>query len=161
MKETTESAAATAVAVKATYKTVVELKNVLVNVPGLNDKFMKHFPEHELIVDGEIVTVSERYRRGDKINGIFLTRNFFIEKEMISEYGQEMVANVTVVEKTDRYRNNEKFLIIDIRPTARPYYLPKAEWTLAFGSPKSDNCNLPIPIPGTDRFVTFKKRNQR
>lgn len=148
------------VVVKATYKTIAELKNVLVNVPGLNDKFMKYFPEHELIVDGQVVAVPERYRRGDKLNGVFLTRNFFIEKDMISEYGQEMVADVTVVEKTDHHRGDEKFLIIDIRPTRRPYFLPKAEWTFAFGSPKSNNCDLPVPIPGTDRFVTFKKRNQ-
>lgn len=153
-----EKSETTATVVRATYKTIIELNNILVTVPGMNDKFMKHLPEHELLVEGEIVTVPERYRRGDKINGVFLTRNFYIEKEMIALLSQEMVANVTVVEKTDHYRNDEKFLIIDIRPAKRPFCFPKAELTLAFGSPNSNGCLYSIRIPGTDRFITFKKR---
>lgn len=156
--ETTATSAA--VAVKASYKTIIELNNVLVTIPGMNDKFMKYLPEHELLVEGEIVVVPERYRRGDKINGVFLTRNFFIEKEMIALLSQEMVANVKVVEKTDHYRNDEKFLIIDIRPAKRPFCFPKAELTFAFGSPNSDGCLYSIRIPMTDRFITFKKRNR-
>lgn len=158
--ETTEKSATAATVVRASYKKLIELNNVLVNVPGLSDKFMKYLPEHEILVEGKIVPVPEHYRRGDKINGVFLTRNFFIDKEMISEYGQQMVANVTVVEKTDHYRNDEKFLIIDIRPNTRPYYLPKAELIFSFGSPNSSGCLYSIRIPNTDRFVAFKKRQR-
>ncbi len=132
------------ITVKASYKTLATIKNVLVKVPGANDKYMKFIREHEMLVDGKSVNIPDHYRRGDLFNGRFLTRHFYIGAEGITEYPQQLIATVDLVEKIDE---RGSFLILDIHPSGE-----KPEYKLAIGCPTGD-----FKIPGTDKWVDFKK----
>jgi len=130
-----------------TYKTLAKINHVVVNVPGASDKYMKFIREHTLETANGTIDVPEHYRRGDKFNGRFLTRHFYIGAEGITEYPQEIVATVEVVEKTNE---DGKFLILNIHP--RPKGMIGKNFRLSFGCPAGD-----FQIPGTEKWVAFKR----
>jgi len=144
---------ATATKVNATYRTISEYMNVLTNIPGTNDPHMRFISGHEIILGGETTPIPSHYRRGDLINRRFLTRNFFIDPTMVGEKIQKMVVNIAVIEKTDHSRNNQRTLILDIRPVEEYLNLEKAEWLVSLNSPTGDT-----ETPNTGRFISFKKR---
>ena len=139
--------------VNASYKKIVGFRNVLINVPGANDKHMKYISGHAIEVEGSAVLIPGYYRRGDIIDGEFLTKNFFLMTSP-QEKSQKMVTDIEVIEKTDHFRGNKKTLLLDIRPTKNSFDLSTAEWDISIGSPAGD-----IKIPETDRFIAFKKRS--
>jgi len=127
------------------YRILGTFTNVLVTVPGANDPFMKFIQAHTFDTEKGLVEVPEHYRRGDKFNGRWLTRHFYLDPEDRAEYAQEMIAKVVVIEK-----NNEdgKFLIINITP----YGKGTGQLRLSFGCPTGN-----FEIPGTGKWVAFKK----
>ena len=137
--------------VNATYRNILTKMNVLVNVPGSNDEHMKFIGGHEIVVGGETITIPSHYRRGDIINGNFVTRNFFFSA-ILDERSTKMIAIVTVVEKTDHSRGGKKSIILDIHPNTRCYDLDKVETILAIGAKEGD-----VLVPGSDKFIAFKK----
>jgi len=139
--------------VNASYKKIVALHNVLINVPGTNDKHMKYIPEHSIEVEGNAIPIPGYYRRGDIINGEFLTKNFFLTAPPL-EKSQKIVADIKVIEKIDHARGDKKTLLLDVQPTKNYLNLSKAEWDISLGSPTGD-----IEIPGTGRFIAFKKKS--
>ncbi len=144
--------------VNATYKNLITLKNVLANVPGSNDKHRKLIPAHKIVVSSKTIDIPEHFRRGDLIEGVFVTRNIFLSMflgKFQAEKSQKMLTTVTVVEKTDHSRHNKRTLILDIyvHGGVGCMELDKAEYILAIGTTGGD-----FPIPGTSKFVTFKKK---
>jgi len=142
--------------VNASYRNIRTFDNVIVNVPGTKDKHMKTIFGHQIIVDGKMILVPDHFRRGDIIEGYFVTRNIFPKdiflKIFDEEKSQKMVAKVTVVEKTDHSRGDHKSLILDIYPDGDAD-LEKGEFILAIGTTAGE-----FPIPYTSKFITFKKR---
>jgi len=140
--------------VNASYRTILVVTNVLVNVPGSNDKYMKLIPEHSIIVDDKPlpVIVPQHFRRGDIIDGTFLTKHFFLNGNTLGQKAQKMVTNVFVVEKIDHSKGDKESLILNIYPAAEPTILGKAEWKISLGAEIGD-----IKIPETNRYIAFNK----
>jgi len=143
--------------VNASYRNIGTFDNVIVNVPGTNDKHRKTIYAHQIIIDGKTIMISDHFRHGDIIEGHFVTRNIFpaggvSQKRFREEKGQKMIARVTVVEKTDHSRGDHKSLILDIHLNDA-LDLEKGELILAIGTTAGE-----FPIPYTGKFVTFKKR---
>jgi hypothetical protein len=139
--------------VNATYRNLLTKTNVLVNIPGKNDKHMKFIGKHEIVVEGKTIPVPSHFRRGDIINGNFVTRNFFFNGNLIDEKSQKVVATVTVVEKTDHSRGDKKSLILDIHPKVNCYDMDRVETILTIGATEGD-----VSIPETDKFIAFRPK---
>ncbi len=135
--------------VNASYEIVATFKNVKLRVPGENDKHLKFIPEHEIInSENEIIAIPDHYRRGDIINGNFLTRRFYVDPSFLN---QTIVANeVRLVSKIDMARN-KVCLIIDI--IKHDLEKIKPQYVLKCGSPL--NGENSYQIPGTNKHVRF------
>lgn len=136
----------TGFAVNASYRVLVVKKNVLIKVPSAGDPHLKWMKPHNIKSLNGFHAVKEHYRRGDIFGGRFVTRRLFISPEFI---GEEIIATVKVVEKTDYQKKGERSLILEIYldtegpPTSR----------LKVGASTGD---YPIPgVPG--RFIKFEK----
>jgi hypothetical protein len=144
--------------VNASYRNIGTFNNVIVNVPGTNDKHRKMIYAHQIVVDDQTIFVPDHFRRGDIIEGYFVTRNIFPEslfqKKFQKEKSQKMVAKVTVVEKTDHSRGDQKSLILDIYLDGGCLDLEKGELILAIGTTAGE-----FPVPYTSKFIAFKKRS--
>lgn len=145
--------------VRATYVELITFMNVMVNIPGTNDKHRKFISDHEIVVDGnpDPIFIPAHFRRGDIIDGQFVTRHIYLDGTFPGKFQEEksmkMVANVTLVEKTDHNHGDKKSLIIDIHLIPECLNLTKAEWDLAIGTSTGD-----LPIPNTSKFIAFKSR---
>ena len=140
--------------VNASYRTILVITNVLVNVPGGNDKHMKLIPKHSIIVDDKPlpIIVSQHFRRGDIIDGQFLTKHFFLDENILGQKAHKMVANIFVVEKIDHSKGDKESLILNIYPTDESTILDKAEWKISLGAEIGD-----VKIPETKRYIAFNK----
>lgn len=132
--------------------------NVMVNIPGTNDKHRKFIPAHEIVVEGKDypIPIPAHFRRGDIIDGHFVTRHIYLDGTFLGKFqeekSQKVVANVTLVKKTDHI-NGEKSLIIDIHLIPEHLDLTRAEWKMAIGVLTGG-----YPIPKTKKFIAFKPR---
>lgn len=151
MSTTTE----TVTVVNANFEILAKYENVSVYYPNAkNDKFLKLIAAHQIQVPGtqKPVTIPEHFRRGDVIDGQFVTKHFFINKNL---QGNDIIADIEVVEKTNHFLNNSKTLILNI--TAKPTVARanRPEWKIKIGTDK-----IPLEngyqIPNTEKYITFE-----
>lgn len=136
----------TATAVQASYEILAVYDKVLLRVPALTDPHMKFLPSHGILVDGKNINVASHYRRGDKFGDKFVTKNYYLDRDMT---GKNIVATVKVVGKTDMFKA-EVSLILDIYPDLSGS-LP--EFRLKVGSPLGD---FSIPSDPT-KYIRFQE----
>ena len=144
--------------VNATFKTLGTYENVLVYYPSIkNDKYLKLIPEHSIEVPGleNPIHIPSHYRRGDIIDGRFVTKHFFTKYASDELRGEKRTAEVEVVLKTDHTKNDEQTIIINI---SRSAVGNKPEWRLKVGTDKTPVADG-YQIPGTEKFIAFEKAN--
>jgi len=138
--------------VNADFKTVVNYDNVLIKIPDpAKDKYFKFIAAHDISVNEQIVHNANRYRRGDKIDGQWITKYFSVDE---SHFGKDIIAKVEVVEKTDHTSHEAKTFILNIVPqnSAKP------QFRLKVGCDKKMDHNS-LYIPGTSKFINFEPIN--
>ena len=150
--ETTE---VKATQVNAQFETVGKYENVLIYFPGKNDKFLKFIPAHEIQVPNleKSVKVPAHFRRGDIIDGKFVTKHFFVDKKF---QGSNIIATIEVVSKIDHARQDNHTIILNITLPPTVARANQPEWKIKIGTDKVPEDNG-FKIPGTKKFITFQK----
>ncbi len=135
--------------VNASYEIIASFKKVKLRVPKVDDKHLKFIAEHQMVNgDKEIVKVPDHFRRGDIFNGIFLTRRFYVHRQLL---GQTIVADeVRVVSKIDMIKN-QVCLIVDIIKCDLNSL--ETKYILKCGTPSEAGTSF--KIPGTDKYISF------
>ncbi len=140
--------------VNATFNHLGNYNNVLVLFPdGKKDKFLKLIPAHSIQVPEEEdpIEIAAHFRRGDIIDGKFVTKHFFINEKL---QGSKIIVNVEVIEKTDHAREDSKSIILNITPA--DVNVQKPCWRLKVGTDKAPETDG-YQIPGTEKFIAFEK----
>ncbi|GEM_PF-1260021 len=134
--------------------------DVLIKVPPSNDLCLRLVPSHYLLVpkgkelkEGvEILCIPLHYRRTLTIeNGVQIFRNFYTDDEKF--LGEMVIADVTIQIKVDLISGKET-LVLDYE-NIRPKSLCRAAYELKIGTLSGQ-----VAIPGTPKFVNFKKLNK-
>lgn len=136
--------------VKASYKTLATFKNVEVWFPGDNDPHLKFVHAHTIKSEQGIRRIKPHFRRGDIINGKFITKNFYVDPQL---KGRTIVVDrVEVVLKTDYARAGQQTISLNITQDKIGESGLTAEFRLKVGSTKE---GFAIPdVPG--RFIRFE-----
>ena len=138
--------------IPAHYPIQATYKNVLIRVPNpANDKFFVLVPAHDIISNGTPVHNPDRYRRGDKISGEWVTKYYEINK---GHFGQNMIATVELVKKIDHARDDHETFILNIKPADDQKVRPS--WKMKVGTDKAGSETDTFKIPNTEMFVTFE-----
>jgi hypothetical protein len=152
-------------------ETIAVVEDAVMNIPGENDKFLTLIPEHEFAVaetkelkNLKILTVGDHYRRGDFYQGIMVTRNFYVPKELL---GKKILAWVFIKIKINLSDGSKKILL-DITPSLNPQDHPRN--VLKVGTENAlllkrcglikENGKTWIRIPETNRFITIEPKEQ-
>jgi len=144
--ETKEAAIVTATATATDYEVIASCENVLINIPSIDDRYLKFINKHQITTTTGPHTVNSHGRRGIIVDGAMVTVNYYLQ---LDQYGRKIVADkVNLVQRTNK---DGISIVIDvfcglkkknINPTHR----------LKVGSPFGE-----FPIPETERFIRFEK----
>ncbi|MCX6794918.1 MAG: hypothetical protein NTY31_02950 [Candidatus Falkowbacteria bacterium] len=143
--------------VDATFAHVDQAPNVLVKFPPVSDKCLLLCPEHFCLIpngktlsDGiQLIAVPAHYRRTLTLeNGIQLYRNFYSTNAQF--LGETVVADVTIQIKND-LMSRKKTLVLNYE-NIRPKSTCRATFGMKIGTDAGQ-----IPIPGSQKFIEFKK----
>ncbi|MFA5184440.1 MAG: hypothetical protein WC456_02825 [Patescibacteria group bacterium] len=141
--------------VNADFETLGRYENVLVYFPSSkNDKFLKLIPAHEIKTaeSEKVVKIPEHYRRGDIIDGKFVTKHFFLNQ---NNQGQNVIADIEIVKKTDHARNDAQAIILNITMKPKVARANRPEWKIKIGTDKIQESDG-YGIPGTKKFINFE-----
>lgn len=143
--------------VDANFTEKFKCPDVLVKVPPSNDLCLKLVPNHYLLVPKganlkngiEVLCIPLHYRRTLTIeNGARIFRNFYTDDAKL--LGEMVIADMTVQIKTDLI-SGKKTIVLDYE-NIRLKSTCRAAYELKIGAPSGQ-----VAIPGTSRFVSFKK----
>lgn len=142
--ETKEAAIVTATATD--YEIIASCENVLVNIPSIDDRYLKFINKHQIITTTGPHTVNSHGRRGIIVEKVMVTVNYYLQ---LDQYGHKNVADK--VNLIVRNNINGKSIIIDVFCSISKKNI-KPAYRLKIGSPTGE-----FPIPGTERFIRFEK----
>lgn len=139
-----------ATTVNAVYTTLATFENVLIFLPKQErDRYLKPISAHQIdLPDGKSISVAEHLRKGFLVDGQLVTGNFFITDKKYQ--GQTVLTNISVIQKTDLYRDGRKSLILDITLSTGTH----AQYKIQIGVP-DNGANNKFSVPGTKKFVQF------
>lgn len=129
------------------YLHVLEENGVIVDIPSRNDKHMKWIKSHDMLVQGKKQRIEGHYRRGDIVDGMFVTKNFYISPSLL---GKRIIGKCVVFSRIN-YFKGEISLVLDIYPDTED----SPRFKLKIGTPHGGDGA--IEIPQTNKFVKFEK----
>lgn len=98
--------------VRATYKTIYTLENVLVPIVNANAKYMRRDKKHIFKTTQGIVTIAEHFVHGLLLpDGHIMYRHYFVNENML---GKSINAVIEVVQKD--YLDGRKQWILNVKP---------------------------------------------
>jgi|GEM_PF-1375695 len=143
----------------ANFHSLAIYHNILVKIPTPGsraepgkDQFFKFIKAHDTSVNGQIIHIPNRYRRGDKVSGEWVTKYFTVDSK---HFGKKVIATVELVEKTDHNQNDKKTFILNITPI-EPTARPTLKLRIGVNKRCKNNSAQLFQIPNTDKYIGFE-----